>query len=119
MIKILHNTRCTKSRCAFDILQKSKKAFEVIHYLNGELTEEILLEISNKTGKKLKDLIRTKEPVFKENYEGKKLTEKQWIKAILKYPVLLERPIVIGEEFASTVRSEEELERFSNFLKKQ
>lgn len=108
-IQILHNNRCGKSRCALDILEKSNNKFEIISYLNGELTKELLLEIIEKTGKKPLELIRTKEAIFKEKYEGKKLTDAQCIKAILENPILLERPIVIADKKASIVRNEAEI----------
>lgn len=41
------------------------------------------------------DIIRQKEPIFQEHFAGKKLTKKQWIDAMVKYPILIERPIVV------------------------
>lgn len=118
-MKIFHNTRCTKSRCALDLLNSKGIKFEIVDYLNGDLTENLLLEIIKKTGKKPLELIRTKEPIFKEKYAGKKLSDAQCIKAILKYPVLLERPIIIDRKFASVVRSEEEIQNLEDFLSKK
>jgi len=41
------------------------------------------------------DIIRKNEPIFKEKYEGEKLTKKQWIEAMAQNPILIERPIVV------------------------
>jgi len=41
------------------------------------------------------DLIRKGESIYKEKYKGKSLTEAQWISAMVEYPKLIERPIVV------------------------
>jgi len=35
MLKIYHNTRCGKSRCALQLIEKSVQAFEVMEYLKS------------------------------------------------------------------------------------
>ena len=49
---------------------------------------------------KAKDLIRKGEPEYKENYKGKELTEDEWIGVMLKFPKLIERPIVVSNNKA-------------------
>ena len=49
---------------------------------------------------KAKDLIRKGEPEYKENYKGKELTEEEWIGVMLKFPKLIERPIVVSNNKA-------------------
>lgn len=44
---------------------------------------------------KAEDIIRKKEPLFIKKFEGKKLTEEQWIKTLVKNPTLIERPIIV------------------------
>ena len=39
--------------------------------------------------------IRKGEVEFKENYKGKTLSEPEWIDAMVKFPKLIERPIVV------------------------
>jgi arsenate reductase (glutaredoxin) len=46
-------------------------------------------------GMKASELVRTKEPLYKEKYEGKKITEAQWLKILSENPILIERPIVV------------------------
>ena len=43
----------------------------------------------------LEQLVRKGEDVYKENYAGKTLTDAQWLEALAKHPILIERPIVV------------------------
>jgi len=53
------------------------------------------------------DIIRKKEDIFKEKFEGKKRTRQQWIKSMMKYPQLIERPIVVSNGRATIGRPPE------------
>lgn len=67
----------------------------------------MLISLLKKLNIKPEQLVRKKEPIFQELYAGKKMTDKQYIKALLKYPVLIERPIVIKGNKAWIARDEE------------
>ena len=92
---IYHNARCSKSREAMCVLDVPGADIEVIEYLKTPPTVEQLTGLIGMLGMKAADLVRKKEPVFLEKYAGKKLSPKQWIAAMVKYPVLIERPIVV------------------------
>ena len=104
MIKIYHNPRCSKSREAFNYLEASNKEFEVIKYLENKLSEEALTEIITLLNIPPIDLIRKNEPIWKENFKGKKLDSEALIKIMVDYPKLIERPIVIFKEKAVICR---------------
>jgi len=108
---IYHNNRCGKSRCALQVLEKSGAPFELVEYLKTPLTANQIRDLLKKLGKKPLDIIRTKEAVFKENYEGKKLTDEAWIEAMVKHPILIERPIVVRGNRAWIARDEAGLDR--------
>src|SRR4051812_43797439 len=95
MITIYHNNRCTKSRCALELIEKKTKDFQVIEYLKIPPTEKEIKGILKKLGMKPEDIIRKKEPLFLEKFKDKKLTEEQWIKVLAKNPILIERPIIV------------------------
>ncbi|MCL4121853.1 UNVERIFIED_CONTAM: hypothetical protein GTU68_022420 [Idotea baltica] len=95
MISIYHNNRCSKSRCALEILEKSNEKFKIINYLETVPNKEDLKTLLNQLGLKPIDLIRKNESIWKENYKGKSLTSSQIINAMVKYPKLIERPIVV------------------------
>ena len=111
MITIYHNTRCSKSRCALEILQKKKADVRVVEYLKTPPSEKELKEVLKKLGMKAEEIIRKKEPLFKEEYKGKKLTEEQWIKILVKHPVLIERPIVVNGNKAVIGRPPENIKQ--------
>lgn len=94
-MKIYHNPRCSKSRQTLQIIQDANADVDIIEYLNSIPTEQELTDVLKKLGMKAEDIIRKGEADYKENFKGKTLTEKEWIKAMIKYPKLIERPIVI------------------------
>ena len=117
MIKIYHNTRCGKSRCALQILEERGQPYEVIEYLKTPLSADEIQDLLQKLGKKPLEIIRTKEQVFKENYQGKKLSDAEWIAAMVEYPILIERPIVVMGDKAWIAREEAVLEQIKSFNK--
>lgn len=96
MIKIYHNPRCSKSRQGLEILENSGKEFEIIKYLENIPSYSELLSIIEKLQIKPIDLVRKNETIWKENYKGKELSDKEIISAMIQKPKLIERPIVIN-----------------------
>ena len=96
MIKIYHNNRCSKSRCGLDLLEQSDKPFEIIKYLDDNLTSKELKEIIKLLGIKPIDLVRKNEAIWKTDFKSKTLTDAEIIKAMAENPKLIERPIVIN-----------------------
>ena len=96
MIKIYHNNRCSKSRSALKLLDVSGKLYEIINYLEKEPTAKELAEIIKLLQIQPIELIRKNEAIWKENFKNKDLSDKDIIDAMVKYPKLIERPIVIN-----------------------
>lgn len=95
-MKILHNPRCSKSRETLKLIEDAGKEVEVIEYLNDTPSVSELKSIIEKLGIKPLDLVRKGEDVYKDNFKGKTLSDDEWIEAMVKYPKLIERPIVIS-----------------------
>ena len=100
MIKIYHNPRCSKSRLGLALLEESGKEFEIIKYLEDELSSKTLTSIISKLGIKPIDLVRKNEAIWKSNYKGKTLTDHELIETMVKHPKLIERPIVVNRDKA-------------------
>lgn len=99
-MKIYHNPRCTKSRQALALLRENDIEPEIILYLESPPTKSELSEIIELLDIEPEELIRKGEAIYKENYKGKKLTDSQWIKAMIEHPKLIERPIVVKGKHA-------------------
>jgi len=104
MIQIFHNSRCGKSRECLAFIKDSGKEFEVIKYLENVPTIEELTEIIRKLNIKPLELVRQKEKIWIDTYKNKTMTDHEIIKAMIKNPILIERPIVINGEKAVIAR---------------
>jgi arsenate reductase (glutaredoxin) len=94
-LTIYHNPQCSKSRETLALIQASGIKPRVIEYLKMPPSETELSAIVHKLGISAEELVRRTEPVFREKYAGKVLDDKQWIKALVADPILLQRPIVV------------------------
>ena len=94
-VVIYHNNRCTKSRCALELIEKKTSDFQVVEYLKNPPSETEIKSLLKKLGMKAEEIIRKKEPLFAQNFRNKKLSEIQWIKVLAKNPILIERPIIV------------------------
>lgn len=96
MIKIYHNNRCRKSRSGLEVLEKSGKDFEVVKYLENIPSANELKHIIKLLNIKPIELVRKNEAVWKEHFKNKELTDSEIVSAMVKYPKLIERPIIIN-----------------------
>ncbi len=110
MLKIIHNPRCRKSREALNILQNNKLEPVVIEYLKNPLNKIQLEEVFSLLSKfDQEKIIRKNELIYKKEYKNKILSKYDLINAILKHPILLERPIVIKDKKAIIGRPPENI----------
>jgi len=109
-IKIYHNSRCSKSRCAIAFLEDKKLDFEIIEYLKEIPSKAELTKLIKMLGINPKELIRKGEPDYKANFKGKELTDSEWIDAMIRFPKLIERPIVTKNNSAVIARPAERID---------
>ena len=110
MITIYHNPRCSKSRAGVEYLESKGKEFEVIKYLDQNLSEDELKDLIKKLGIEPIELVRKNEAIWKENYKDKDLSDDEIIKAMAENPKLIERPIIVNGEKAVVARPTEKIE---------
>lgn len=96
MIEIYHNPRCSKSREALEILTKNTSNYEVIKYLEQQLSPNKLKKIIRLLKIKPIELIRQNESLWKEQFKDRDFTDDELIKLMINYPKLIERPIIIN-----------------------
>lgn len=110
-IQIYHNPRCSKSRQALALLEEKGVDFEVVEYLKKGLDKEEVKSLWSALGSEVSDLIRTKEAEFKENpFDTSK--EAEVVKALVKTPKLLERPLIVKGKKATIARPPEKVQDF-------
>ena len=92
---IYHNPRCSKSRQSLALLRENGEEPEVIEYLKTSLDEVALRDLFAKLGLKAHEVVRTKEEPYQQLALSPDSSEEEVIAAIVKYPILMERPIVV------------------------
>lgn len=92
---IYHNPRCSKSRQTLQLLEENGVTPQVVLYLENIPTKSELRTVLKKLNISAEELIRKGEKDYKENFKGKEMSEDQWIDAMIKFPKLIERPIVV------------------------
>jgi arsenate reductase len=108
-ITIWHNPRCSKSRDALNFLQEKKIALGVIKYLDAKLTKEDMKEVLQMLGMSARELMRTKENIYKELNLKDENDEEKLIEAMINNPKLIERPIIIKDGSAVIARPLEKI----------
>ena len=94
--KIFHNPRCSKSRQALQLLKDNNCKIEIISYLEIDLEVSLIEDIIKKLALKPRDILRKSEQEYKDNNLKKdNLSEEDLINYMIKYPKLIERPIVV------------------------
>lgn len=100
MITIYHNNKCRKSRAGLEYLRSKGVEFEIREYIRDGITAEELKTIVSKLGVKPFDLVRTQEDYYKENLRDKTLSDAEWLEAMVGFPRLIRRPIVVKDNKA-------------------
>ena len=95
MVRIYHNPRCQKSREALKLLKKHEEKIEIVEYLKNPPSIAELSALATKMKMKPEDLVRKKEPLYKNKYRERTFSDREWIKIMVNNPVLIERPIVV------------------------
>ena len=108
-MKLYHNPRCSKSREGLAILKDRDLDFEIVEYLKAPITKNELSDIIKKLNIEPIELVRKNEPVWKEKFKGQNLDNEQVLNAMVAYPKLIERPILINGNLAAIGRPPERL----------
>ena len=106
-LTIYHNPKCSKSRETLALLRAHRVEPRIIEYLKTPPTAAELKSIVAKLGIRPEQLVRKGEPVYKSNYAGRTLSDAEWIEAMVKDPILIERPIVVAGRKAALGRPPE------------
>ncbi len=112
-VTIWHNPRCSKSRQALALLEENGVQKEVVKYLESNPTKEQIKKLLTMLGfKSARELMRTKESIYKELNLKEENDEEKLIEAMVAHPKLIERPIIIKGDKAIIARPPERVKEF-------
>jgi len=103
-VTIWHNPRCSKSRNAAQLLEERGVEAEVVRYLDTPPTKEEIKEVLKMLGISARELMRTKEAIYKELGLKEVEDEEKLIETMAAHPKLIERPVVIKDDKAAIGR---------------
>jgi len=94
---IYHNPRCSKSRQTLQLLKDRGIEPKIIEYLKTPPDRAELLHLLKLLHLKPRELMRRKEPLYKEQgLDHDSISDGQLVAAMAENPVLIERPIVLA-----------------------
>jgi len=107
-VTIYHNPRCSKSRETLALIEKQGIRPNVIEYLKQPPSAAELDAILRMMGMEPRGLMRKKEaPYATLNLDDTRLSRQALIAAMVKTPILIERPIVVSGNKAALGRPPE------------
>ena len=107
-ITFYHNPRCSKSRETLALVEKDQHKIEVIKYLETPPSIDTIKTLLTQLGfTSARQLMRTKEALYKELNLASEENESALISAMQTNPKLIERPIVVANGKAAIGRPPE------------
>jgi arsenate reductase len=106
-VVIYHNPRCAKSRETLSLLRERDIEPDVIEYLASPPSKDELRAFVRMLGGDPHALVRAKEPEYRKAGLSKSSTADDIVNAIAKYPILMERPLVVCGKKAALGRPPE------------
>lgn len=95
-VTIFHNPKCGTSRNTLALIRNAGIAPQVIDYLSATPSREALAAMIAQAGLTVREAMRAKESVFAElGLENPALGDAALLDAMLKHPILINRPFVV------------------------
>ena len=111
-IIVYQKPTCSTCREVYNILKEANVDFESINYYIDPIPKRKLKALFKKMRMSPYDLLRKKEPIFKElGLEKKLLSEDEVIELMVKFPDILQRPIVEKGSRAILARPAEQIRK--------
>ena len=94
LITIWHNPKCSKSRAALEIIEENGCEINIIKYLEQTPNKKELLDTLAMLNLTPRELMRTKEEIYQELNLHSEQDNDKLIDAMIKNPILIERPVI-------------------------
>ena len=111
-IQIWHNPRCSKSRNALALLEEEGIDVEVVKYLETPHTKEEIKALLKMLNIPARELMRTKETIYKELNLKDETNEDKLIEAMAGNAKLIQRPVLFKGSKALLGRPSEKIAEF-------
>ena len=109
-ITIYHNSKCSKSRKALEIIKSKNIEPIIILYLVNKLSKTEVKNLLSKLGLSIREILRTGEDEYKNNnLKNENLSDDKLIDFLIRFPKLLQRPIVVKNNKAVIGRPPENI----------
>lgn len=107
-ITIYHNPNCGTSRNVLALIRHAGIEPQVIEYLKNPPSETTLRDLIKRMGITPRQLLRTNVPPYETfDLQNEKLSDDELISAMLREPILINRPIVVSEKGVKLCRPSE------------
>ena len=93
-LTVYEKPTCTTCRNLVALLEERGIDFDRVNYHVDPLPEAKIRDLVRKTGGPAADLLRKREPAYKEHVEGRDLSDDEIIRLMAEHPPLLQRPVV-------------------------
>jgi len=109
-IIIYHNPRCSKSRAALKLLKEKNQDPEIFLYLQEILSQSKIRNLIKKLNIPVREILRKGEEEYKRNnLNDENISDEELINFMIKFPKIIERPIIIKEDKAVIGRPPENI----------
>jgi arsenate reductase len=107
---IYHNVDCGTSRNTLAMIRNAGIEPHVVEYLKTPPSRALLKELIARMGISVRDLLREKGTPFHElGLSDPKLSDDQLLDAMMAYPILMQRPIVVTPNGVRVCRPSEQV----------
>ncbi|MDF0666509.1 MAG: arsenate reductase (glutaredoxin) [Nitrospira sp.] len=111
-ITIYHKPTCTTCRQAVQLLKDSGTPFTAVNYYERPFTKAQLKTLLKRANLSPKDVLRTKEDLYRElGLAKKQLSDDELLDLMVKHPDLIQRPIVERGDQAMLARPADSIKK--------
>ncbi len=107
-VTLYHNPRCSKSRRTLALFQDKGVQPELVHYLETPPDAARLSALLELLGLQPRELMRRQEAPYRTlDLDNPRRSREELIDAMIRHPILIERPIAVGNGRAAIGRPPE------------
>ena len=108
-VTIYHNPACSNSRRALEVIRERGIEPTIVEYLKTPLSAGQIKTLVAQMGVAVKDVVRFKQAEAAEAGISENSTDAALLAAMAKFPVLMNRPIVVTDKGAKLCRPGDEV----------